>query len=630
MTKQKRTKFSKRRLLVFAIPVIALIGIGGTIAYNRNRSTFTNNFKLAGYQTLFTETFDAPQDWKTCETIDKTITVTNDADSSGPIAVRIKLEEQWLAADSTTELPLVSAASGLTMAQINFTANSGWTKQGSYYYYDTDLAKGATTSSLITGVTLNCDANLSVTEPGSDGVYADGTYHLKITAQAIDAASKSEWQTLYEEIVSRPNNGVDAGVDFSSVATNATGNGNGINIRSGTENTQYPIYYFRGEIDDNNIIWGGLCWKIVRTTDTGGTKVIYNGEPTTVNNVEQCLATNADSLISVNIDGVDKNSFTYGPSYSPAHVGYMSGVIPGRGQIVNYPNSMTFSNDVSRDGDIFSLDTSPNQSLTGKFIDPYSNFRDTVATRYHYFCIDYGTVCDKTKIAYMMEFVNGTNPYLILGDYDNIEELKNAMFQNNDDSNAKTVTDTWFEQKNLNSHEADLEDTIYCNERDYISGSLKSKDTSARQNGTGYLETRYNYHISAYRLGYIDSSHLAPSFSCASKRDSFTKDDSTKGNAALKYKIGLLSADEAATAGIYHYNNVSTNYLYSSSLYWTMTPNGFFYITNGYHALLYVTGSNLSPRSADVSYGIRPTVSLKNSMKIVSGSGLKTDPYIIE
>ena len=39
--------------------------------------------------------------------------------------------------------------------------------------------------------------------------------------------------------------------------------------------------------DKNNVIFAGQCWQMIRTTDTGGVKMIYNGEA--VNN--QCLST---------------------------------------------------------------------------------------------------------------------------------------------------------------------------------------------------------------------------------------------------------------------------------------------------------------------------------------------------
>ena len=68
----------------------------------------------------------------------------------------------------------------------------------------------------------------------------------------------------------------DTGIRFYEV--NGTDNGNGKFVRSTTTSDQYPIYYYRGNVDNNNVVFANKCWKIVRTTDTGGTKMIYNGE----------------------------------------------------------------------------------------------------------------------------------------------------------------------------------------------------------------------------------------------------------------------------------------------------------------------------------------------------------------
>ena len=37
------------------------------------------------------------------------------------------------------------------------------------------------------------------------------------------------------------------------------------------------IYYFTGNVENNNVLFANYCWKIVRTTDTGGVKIVYNG-----------------------------------------------------------------------------------------------------------------------------------------------------------------------------------------------------------------------------------------------------------------------------------------------------------------------------------------------------------------
>ncbi|MBR3322556.1 hypothetical protein IKG13_00625 [Candidatus Saccharibacteria bacterium] len=620
---EKIKHLKNKRVLAIAIPAIALIVIGGTIAVNRNRISFANDFKLAGYETLFTETFDAPQNWKTCETIDKTITATNDTDSSGPVSIRIKLEEQWLAADGTTELPLVSAASGLTMAQINFTQNSGWTKDGAYYYYDTDLAKGATTSSLITGVTLNCNANLSVTEPGSDGVYADGTYHLKITAQAIDADSKDEWRYIYDAVKDRAN--PDTNIDFTKKATIATGNGNGVNRY--TENGQ-DVYYFRGEVNDNNVIWADKCWKIVRTTATGGTKMIYNGLPTTVDGAQQCNATGVDSLITVNIDGVDKNSFNFSNNgHSPSDVGYMYGTRIELSTLSPESSAVfTFSNDVSRNGNTYTLDTSAGQSISGTWM----NKRTDAAVRYHYFCTDGAISCDNTKIGYIYYYGDSAFIwYLNFDGYNSIEDAKTAMFANTNDSNAKVMIETWFEQQNLDGHiadtknyEDDLEDAVFCNDRSYYYGALKGKDSNAMAIGS---MGPYNWHGAYGRIAVKNSNNnYEPSLDCSNIYDAFTK-DSSNGNGKLRHEIGLITADELTMAGIGYPGYDATDYLYVGKSTWSASPGCF-----GNSAGWWVWNLYASVSGGAVTDGLRPLVSLKSGTKYTSGTGLKTDPYIVE
>ena len=65
------------------------------------------------------------------------------------------------------------------------------------------------------------------------------------------------------------------GIDFGAISSDT--NGKGVYTRAGTENDPYPIMYYRGAVEDNNVLFNNNCWKAVRTTDTGGVKLIYNG-----------------------------------------------------------------------------------------------------------------------------------------------------------------------------------------------------------------------------------------------------------------------------------------------------------------------------------------------------------------
>ncbi len=85
------------------------------------------------------------------------------------------------------------------------------------------------------------------------------------------------------------------GIDFN--LRNESNNGKGVYLRHGTEGDNNPIYYYRGEVKDNNVEFGGFCWKIVRTTETGGIKLLYNGETgihqkTPINNSDYTVTEN--------------------------------------------------------------------------------------------------------------------------------------------------------------------------------------------------------------------------------------------------------------------------------------------------------------------------------------------------
>ena len=50
---------------------------------------------------------------------------------------------------------------------------------------------------------------------------------------------------------------------------------------NGKDTFKREVYYYNGEktTPNNYVKFGGFCWKIVRTTDTGGVKLVYNGLP---------------------------------------------------------------------------------------------------------------------------------------------------------------------------------------------------------------------------------------------------------------------------------------------------------------------------------------------------------------
>ncbi len=61
---------------------------------------------------------------------------------------------------------------------------------------------------------------------------------------------------------------------------------------------------------------------------------------------------------------------------------------------------------------------------------------------------------------------------------------------------------------------------------------------------------------------------------CLQQNDAFTVNDTSKGNGALTYPVGLLSMDEVVLAGGWKEDNKGY-YLYSGEYWWTSSPNRF-------------------------------------------------------
>ena len=84
---------------------------------------------------------------------------------------------------------------------------------------------------------------------------------------------------LYEEIkIQSLGNDKTLGIDYSK--GNSPTNGEGVYLFDETKNDTHPVYFFRGTHNlNNNLLYANLCWKIVRTTETGGVRIVYNGAP---------------------------------------------------------------------------------------------------------------------------------------------------------------------------------------------------------------------------------------------------------------------------------------------------------------------------------------------------------------
>jgi hypothetical protein len=72
-------------------------------------------------------------------------------------------------------------------------------------------------------------------------------------------------------------------------------------------------YYYRGAVTNNNVLFGGYCWKVIRINGNGTSRMIYNGTPTD----GKCTATGTATQIGTSAFNTNSNDNAY--------VGYMYG-----------------------------------------------------------------------------------------------------------------------------------------------------------------------------------------------------------------------------------------------------------------------------------------------------------------
>ena len=182
-----------------------------------------------------------------------------------------------------------------------------------------------------------------------------------------------------------------------------------------------------------------------------------------------------------------------------------------------------------------------------------------------------------------------------------------ATHANTNNSTVKTVVDNWYKTNIQDKGYSDkVADVIYCNDRSLNSG------TGYGTNGTAY----------GARQRIVDGNNLV--LTCTNQNDRFTVDDTSRGNGALTYPIGLITADEVAMAGGVNETSNSSFYLYTGYEYWTMSPSLF--KDNASLELYVYFNSKIYDNYVRSTYGVRPVLSLKSSVEL-TGNGTMDSPY---
>ena len=160
----------------------------------------------------------------------------------------------------------------------------------------------------------------------------------------------------------------------------------------------------------------------------------------------------------------------------------------------------------------------------------------------------------------------------------------------------------------------------------YVSNAVGFCGDRTLGSGDG-VSTTQNSYFGAYKR--FENNN--PQFTCPEpSRDLYTTADSSIGNKALTYPVGLITYDELVFAGMDNRHINKLSWAYSTQHYWTMSPS-IFYATNG-RALGWLLNSagRLDPWwGVTDSFGARPVINLKSDTLITGGIGTSSDPFVV-
>ena len=308
----------KNLFIILTILSIVILGIGGTLAYYTTTATATNITQIKSGNLTMTidgggnsNTSFMPSKCTSSYAIKKKIVATSSNTSGGKVSFSIGMNIATLSDDlkrSTMKYALTtssdSCVNGL-IANGNFSdatvgsdiwivkndyeniiqINNSYTK--TYYLYIwLDEAE-----------TQNLSGSISVNMKGTS------SNNPSLTTEAVKSIP------LYDMIKS--NADTTTTIDFS-IKSNSS-NTNGIYMTTDTDSGE-PVYYYRGNVD-NRVIFANFCWRIVRTTETGGVKLIYDGVPTDGQcNNKYSNSTIGSSVFNSNADDIKYAGYMYGSS----------------------------------------------------------------------------------------------------------------------------------------------------------------------------------------------------------------------------------------------------------------------------------------------------------------------------
>jgi len=571
---------NKKKILVMSTLLVAIVLLGiGTIAYFR-RTVNGNITGNTGNLVLIVNEADAV------------------ANESFEIILQRSEEENFIMPDDKGVFNLnIDSTGSSDDVEVTITISRTNLPENLRFYLDSNYNKELTTTTYI----IEKSDDMTKTVPvywfwdGSISDEADSEFINK-TISANISVSATIFTPFVETLISKAV--LDTNVDFSQGASEA--NGQGLMMMNQTQNDEYPIVYYRGDVNNNNVIYAGYCWLIVRTTETGGVKLIYNGE---VNSDGSCT-----NYSNVTVEGVN------------------SGVVPTSGRLLPGEYNSNYKGAYINQ-ETYAFNTNYNSPVYVGYMynDDNLYFADgTLDVDGYKSHLEDNTLVSESEPSVEPQSFRPL-------DQEAIDPATGKNNQNKYSSNVKMVIDNWYQSKIEGTSAEDLlEDTIWCADRSVTSTTYSIENYAANYIFDYSTSTRLMEPLWDEEGNFITpATPIELSLSCARNIDKFTV-DSANGNGDLTYPIGMLTADEILMAGntLYQENPVITYLSIPTHYFWSLSPYDFF---NGNAEAFRVYYGGLDGYLVDVSGpGVRASVSLAVTAKLQGGDGSFKSPYLFD
>ncbi len=369
------------------------------------------------------------------------------------------------------------------------------------------------------------------------------------------------------------------------------------------------VYYYRGDVQNNNVYFGGYYWKIIRTNGDGSIRLIYSGKTKNA----------TGSGVSIN-----SQTYSYNTKYfDPTYMGYMYGknfVEQESEQTLNVTFN-AYTKYLISSSYVWNSETNKYE-LSGDIVSStLIDIKDNLQN-YHWTCrSDTQNSCEVLyKINAVYSESQAYVQYLAHSSVD-LDGTRTNEF----DSDVKKQIDLWYANNIINVKDSFnnlltdyIVDNTFCNDRSITDKTYNS----------GYKLGNHTFY-SPYGRIYQNANKTATLKCSSDVRNQFST-TSIYGNANLTYPVALITLDEVVLAGG-KYDAKNENFFLNQNVnYWTMTPMVFSsYYLNASIGLVSFLGSIFNGASLNNNV-VRPVINIRSDVLISSGDGSVNNPYILK